>query len=301
MYYLVFGLLYLLSLLPFFLLYRISDFVYLILYYAAGYRKKVVMHNLSIAFPEKSPAEKKAIAKQFYKNLTDTFVESIKMISQSERSFLKRVTIDMDEVNALAATGKNIQFHSGHQFGWEYANWIIAKNIRIPWIGVYMKINNPAINRIFFDLRSKAGTIMVAVHEFRSRMHQLLDKQYAIGLAADQNPGKPRQAYWLNFFNRPAPFVTGPDKGAIANHTAVVFVKFIKVRRGYYHFETKVIKTDAAQCSPGEITLMYRDFLEASIGEQPDNYLWSHRRWKWPYQKEFASRWIDKCPAPMPE
>ncbi len=298
MYYLIFGLLYLLSLLPFFILYRISDVAYFILYHVIGYRKKVVMNNLHIAFPDKSLIEKVKIAKQFYKNLTDTFIEAIKMISISEKSFLKRATIDIDKVIALAKTGKNIQFHSGHQFGWEYANWLIAKKLPIPWIGVYMRINNKSVNKIFYDLRSKNGTILIAAQDFKNSMHQLFSKQYSIGLAADQNPSIPNNAYWLNFFNVPAPFVTGPDKGAIRNNTAVVFVKFIKIKRGYYHFDTTIVHENAAECKAGEITLLYRNFLESVIKENPDNYLWSHRRWKWAYKKDYESRWIDTAPLP---
>ncbi len=299
MYYLIYGLLYLISLLPFFVLYRISDFAFFIMYYVAGYRKKVVMQNLEIVFPEKSMAEKITIAKHFYKNLTDTFIETIKLFSISEKQFVKRVQMNLDECNAIAAKGKNIQFHSGHQFNWEYANWAVAKNLAIPWVGVYMKINNKPLDKIFYDLRSKKGTILVAAQEFRKRMHQVFNRQYSLGLAADQNPGMPQTAYWLNFFGKPTAFVSGPDKGAIKNDTAVVFVKFIKLKRGYYRFLPVVITENGGSLEEGELTLIYRDFLEATIREHPDNYLWSHRRWKWDYQHDYKNRWIDKTAPPL--
>ena len=150
MYYLIYGFLYLLSLLPFFVLYRISDGLYVLLYYISGYRKKVVMANLDIAFPQKTTAEKTRIAKQFYKNLIDTFIETIKLFSLSEKSLLKRALIDFTEIEKLIAKGKNIQMHSGHQMNWEYGNWIMSRNINIPWVGVYMKINNKALDKLFF-------------------------------------------------------------------------------------------------------------------------------------------------------
>ena len=293
MYYFFYFILYLFSLLPFSILYLISDFAYFIIYYIIGYRKKIVFHNLDIAFPEKSTAEKKKIAKQFYKNLTDTFIETIKMLSISERAFSKMTTINLDGPIALAKKGKSIQFHSGHQFNWEIANWVISKNMPIPFVGVYMKISNKAFNKIFFDLRSKKGTVLVSTHEFKSRMHQLLNKQYSIGLAADQNPGNPDNAFWLNFFNKPVPFVTGPDKAAIKNNTAVVFVKLEKIKRGRYKFSTEIITENAAEMQEGALTILYRDFLEKSIQENPDNYLWSHRRWRWDYQDQFSNKWID--------
>ncbi|MEI2747785.1 MAG: lipid A biosynthesis acyltransferase [Ferruginibacter sp.] len=299
MYYLLYGILYLISLLPFFILYGISDFACFILYNVAGYRKQVVMGNLDIAFPEKTLQEKKKIAKRFYRNLTDSFVETIKLLSISEKSFLKRVDMNLDETIAMIGRGKNIQFHCGHQFGWEYGNWFVAKKLPIPFIGVYMRIKNKALDKIFYDLRSKPGTILVAAHEFKNRMHQLFTEQYSIGLAADQHPGVPGYAYWLNFFNRPTPFVTGPDKSAVKNNTAVVFVKLVKKKRGVYDFVCSVVAENAGSLENGAITLLYRDFLEKTIRENPDNYLWSHRRWKTAYEQGFEWRWIDNCPAPV--
>ncbi|MDB5201871.1 MAG: hypothetical protein JWQ27_1280 [Ferruginibacter sp.] len=298
MYYLIYGLLYLFSLLPFFILYAISDFAAFLLYRVFGYRKAIVINNLRIAFPEKNEAEINSIAKKFYTNLCDTFIETIKLLSLSESRIRKRAVIDLDECNALAAKGKNIQFHSGHQMNWEYANYAIALNLKAPWVGVYMRINNKALNKIFYDMRERYGTVLVAAQEFRTRMHSVFNKQYTLGLAADQNPGTPAAASWLYFFGRPTSFVTGPDKGARKNNTAVVFVKFVKVKRGYYRYEPTLITENGADLKEGELTLLYRDFLEQTIRQEPDNYLWSHRRWKWPWLPEYSGKWIDHSPMP---
>jgi len=293
MYYLVYGLLYLISLLPLFILYRISDFAFFIIYHIVGYRKKVVFDNLQKAFPEKSDKDIRKIAKKFYLNFTDTFIETIKMLSMSKKQFNRMVDLDLTDVKLLEASGKSIQFHGGHQFNWDLANWKISMELKIPIIGVYKKISNKVFNKIFYDMRAKQGTVLVETKEFRNRMHVLLKDQYAIGLAADQNPGKPEQSYWLHYFNRPAPFVTGPDKSAIKNKTAVVFMRMIKIKRGRYRFETVVLTDGNQPLKEGELTLKYRDLLEDTISRQPDNYLWSHRRWKWEYKKEFQELWID--------
>lgn len=298
MYYLIYGLLYLLSLLPFFILYRISDFAYVILYHLIGYRKKVVMRNLDIAFPEKSASEKKKIAADFYRGLVDTFIETIKMLSISEKQFLKRISIDnMEAVKALEEKGLNIQMHTGHHFNWEFANWIVAMQLNVPWLGVYMRINNEALNRLFYRLRARKGTQLIAAQEFKTRVHELFRKQYALGLVADQNPGVAHHSYWLNFFSKPAPFVTGPDKGAIRNNTAVVFVRMSKLRRGYYKLIMNVVTEEGSSMRSGELTRKYRDFLEANIRLEPSNYLWSHRRWKWEYKPEYEKEWwVDDRP-----
>lgn len=297
MYYILYGFLYLLSLLPFFILYRLSDFVYFLLYYVFGYRKAIVMNNLSIAFPEKTEAEKKAIARQFYKNLVDTFIESIKMISMSGKTFDKHCTMDCAAANALGAAGKNIQFHSGHQMNWEYANWAGARNVSIPWVGIYQPISNKAVHQIFYNMRARFGTVLVSTKEFKNVMHSFFKSQYSLALAADQNTG-PDKGYWMYFFSRPVPFISGPDKGALKNNTAVVFVNFVKKKRGYYHLETKVVAESTEKFSPGELTRLYRDFLEETIRKQPANYLWTHRRWRHDYAPKFENLWMDKKPAP---
>ncbi len=297
MYYLVYGLFYLISLLPFFMIYRISDFAFLLLYHVFRYRRTVVMYNLSIAFPEKTVTERAAIAKKFYRNLTDTFIESIKMFSMSDRTFERRCTIDIAPLNELAARGRNIQLHTGHQMNWEYANWIFAKNLVIPWVGVYQPISNAAFNRLFLKLRGRYGTNLVATKDFASTMHQFLNKPYCLALAADQNthPGK---GYWMYFFNKPVPFISGPDKGALKKDTAVVFANVEIKKRGHYHFNCKVITESAAGREPGELTRMYRDFLEETIRTYPDNYLWTHRRWRHDYNSGYAAHWMDSRPAP---
>ncbi|MBC7867332.1 MAG: lipid A biosynthesis acyltransferase [Gloeobacteraceae cyanobacterium ES-bin-316] len=299
MYYFLYALLYVFSLLPFFILYIISDFFYFLIYRVFKYRRKVVFNNLEIAFPEKTLEEKKLIGKNFYRNLIDNFIESIKLLSISDKEFRRRAIMDFTEINALVAKGKNIQLHGGHQMNWEYGHWAVAMQMPVPWLGVYMRINSEAVDRLFYKIRSKGSTVLVAVQEFRSRVHKSFKQQYAMGLIADQNPGQPASGYWLNFFNRPVPFATGPDKGARKNNTAVVFIKFVKLRRGYYRYESQVITENAAEMSAGALTLMYRDFLERAIRENPDNYLWSHRRWKWDYKEEFKKRWIDVTPAPV--
>ncbi|HSN60607.1 MAG TPA: lysophospholipid acyltransferase family protein [Ferruginibacter sp.] len=298
MYYLLYALLYIISLLPFFILYGISDFIYFIIYHVTGYRKDVVFTNLDIAFPEKTAAEKILIAKQFYKNLIDTFIESIKLLSISKKEFSRRAVMDFTNIQALIDKGKNIQLHSGHQMNWEYGHWAVANQMPLPWIGIYMRINNKAVNRLFFKIRNKGTTVLVAAQEFKSRTHASFKEQYAMGLIADQNPGVPAAAYWLNFFNRAAPFITGPDKGARKNNTAVVFVKFVKLKRGFYRFDNEVITEHGAELEEGQLTLLYRDFLEKTIRENPDNYLWSHRRWKWDYKPEYKERWIDIVTPP---
>ena len=137
MYYIVYGFLYLFSLLPQFVLYRISDLVYLLLYYVIGYRRKVVSGNLAIAFPEKTQEERTRIAKQFYKNFVDTFIETIKLLSLSDAAFDRRCRGDFEAIHAITEKGGNVLFIGMHQFNWEYVNLFIGRHMKIPFLGVY--------------------------------------------------------------------------------------------------------------------------------------------------------------------
>ncbi len=293
MYYIIYGLLYAVSLLPFPALYLLSDFAFFIIYRVMGYRKQIVQDNLDIAFPEKSQEEKKIIAKQFYKNLCDNFIETIKLLSLTEKRFVKRAAIDFTAIKKLVDKGLNIQFHSGHQMNWEYASLAISRSLTIPWLAVYMRINTKAIDRLFLKIRKKFGATMVAAQTYQSQMPQLVKKQYALGLIADQNPPHAHLGYWLNFFSKPAPFLIGPEKGAMRNKTAVVFVNIIKIKRGYYRFACSIITEDGSTTGNGELTRMYRDFLQEGIKAQPANYLWSHRRWKFEWDAKFEKKWVD--------
>lgn len=293
MYYILYGFLYLISLLPFRVLYFFSDGLYGLVYYIIGYRKKVVLNNLKIAFPEKTEKERIRIAKDFYHNLMDYVVETIKLISASEKEIFKRCSSEFD-INDIQKLGKSIQAHWSHQFNAEYANWFYAKHSMLPSVGMYVHVSFKPLDKILLDIRTRYGTIMVEAGDFRNKMNEIYKKPYILGWAADQNPAKPQQSYWLNFFSKPAPFIKIPEKSAVINKTAVIFGRSRKVKRGYYSFEYKFITGNAAELPPGEITRLYRDYLEETIRIDPANYLWSHRRWKHPYKEEYKNSWIDK-------
>jgi KDO2-lipid IV(A) lauroyltransferase len=293
MYYLIYGLLFIVSLLPFSILYLISDFLYICVYYVVGYRKKIVLDNLLIAFPKKTTDERRTIARQFYRNLIDNFMETIKMISISEQQFLKRCNGNFEVLDDVIKKGKNIQMQGAHQFNWEYGNWILTIKVNLPVAAVYMPIINKTLNRIFLKIRARFGAVMVDATNYSKNIKKVARYQHALALVADQNPGVPASAYWLNFFNRPAPFLTGPEKGAVRGNNAVVYTRYIRLKRGHYYFENHIITDNAGACSPGELTRKFRDFIQDAITRDPAGFLWSHRRWKHEYRNEYKHLWID--------
>lgn len=299
MYYLVYGFFYLFSLLPWWFIYGFSNGVYGLLYYVIGYRKKLVMANISTVFPEKTLAERTRIAKDFYLGFTDTFLETVKMLSISEKELRKRiVATGTDALEQAFASGQSLQIMGGHFMNWEYANHGTAIQCKVPCLGVYMPLSNKVIGRIMMKLRSRFGTILISATDFKTQFSEYSNKQHALILGADQKPGKVSLSYWLNFFGKPAPFVTGPEKGAKTNNTSVVFANYYRIKRGYYRCDYTLFTTKPQEFSEGAITLHFKDFVEDAIRQNPSCYLWSHNRWKHKWQPEYAKLWIDAKPLP---
>lgn len=288
MYYIVYPLLYFFSLLPFFILYTFSDFIAFLLHSVFKYRKDVVMNNLRIAFPNKSEAERKKIARKFYQYFSDTFIESIKCISISKATLQKRNTGSYQMINGLIEKGYNVNILGGHQFNWEYGSLLYALHVKKSMTAIYIPISNKVLNKIFYDFRTRYGSVFISASEFKNQVDEISKQQYVLALGADQNPGNPQYAYWINFFGRPTPFVTGPEKGAIKNKAAVVYVAFKKIKRGYYHIEPTLLAENPTGMKEGELTCLYRNALEKAIINDPANYLWSHRRFKYEWKEEYG-------------
>ena len=246
------------------------------------------MKNLLIVFPEKTEKERKQIAKRFYHNLIDTFIETIKMVSAPRKLILKRFTANWEMVNQFKSSGEKIQIHAGHNFNWEWGNIAGAFHSTIPFIGVYMPISNKIFDRLSLKLRTRAGTIMISAKNMAQEFAPYKDKQYVLVLAADQNPGHPGNAWWINFFGKPTPFLKGPAKGAVNNQTVVIFAFIHKLKRGYYDAVFMVAEKNAPSLSQEELTVKFVRYLENVIREYPDMWLWSHRRWKWEWKPEYG-------------
>lgn len=293
MYYIVYGFLRFLSFIPLPLLYVLSDFVYVLLFYVTGYRRQVVMNNLTTAFPEKSEADRKKIMKAFYHNFCDTFIEMIKLFSWSEEEIKRRFKGNIEVLNDWVGKEQSVQVVSGHYFNWEVANLGLGALSNMPFVVVYMPLRNKAIDRVVYNLRIKTGTKLVAATNFQNQVREYMKQQYALILVGDQNPGNPAKAYWTNFFTKPAPFPKGPESGAKRNNTAVIYTDFYKVKRGYYEFKMELLTSKPNEFEEGALTRLIVDKIEASIRQRPANYLWSHRRWKHAWKEEYRKMWVN--------
>jgi KDO2-lipid IV(A) lauroyltransferase len=296
MYYIVFGLLYFISLLPLRVLYIVADFFAFVLYYIIGYRKKVVLGNLALVFPEKTAAERRTIAKKFYRNFADNWIEALKMISISEKAILKRISIDFAAFEDVYKQGRCCHMLMGHMFNWEWGNAAIPTGVSFKVLVAYAPITSKIMERLFLYIRRRFGCVLLPFNDMRRAMMPHRHSQYLLGLVADQNPSNPLKSYWLNFMGVRTGFVQGPEKGARMGNIPAVFLSITKARRGHYHMKAVLLDNDPGTSGEGELTRRYVAALEDNIRACPELYLWSHKRWKHPWNEAYRKLWIDKTP-----
>lgn len=276
------------SLLPLGILYLLSDFAYFIIYHVLGYRKKVVLANLLLAFPEKTEKERAAIAKKFYKNFADSFIETLKLFSASDNFIKEHFTGDFSVFDPLNEEGLRYQIHSGHFFNWEYANLSFPLHLKCRLLTVYMPITNTIFDRLFIKLRSKTGADLLPATNLSRAILPYRNEKYALALIADQSPPIPKNALWVNFFGHPTAFIKAPESGARRGNIPVVFSYFLKEKRGYYRIYFDLAHKTPAETKEGELTKAYAAYLEEAICKQPDLWLWSHRRWKHQWHPDYG-------------
>lgn len=280
MYYLLLAIFYPVSLLPFPVLYLLSDLVYYLLYYIIGYRKELVAESLQYAFPGKTPAELEDIRKRFYRSFCDQWLETVKLLSISDKELNRRMKGNWEVFAQLNDAERNTYALLGHTFNWEWANVVCQLNARQQFAGVYLPVTNQSFDRLLQRIRTRSGAWLISMHAKKS-MARLQQVRYIVGLIADQNPSNRNNVYWASFMNREAPFFKGPELLAARSKAAVVFAGIRKIKRGYYEVTLEPVTEDASQLQPDTIMKQYVAFMQRQLHAQPENWMWTHRRWKY--------------------
>ena len=272
----------LLSLLPMRLLYVLSDMFYFLFYYIIRYRKEVVLDNLKLAFPEKELSELKIIRKKFFKHFTDLFVESIKSFTISEKQISKRYKyINPELINELHKKGRSIAFVGSHQANWEWSI-SIPLVVDIQCFGAYTRIGNKYFDKTVKDSRMKFGFIGYKTTETVKAMARNFDNgvQGLYLLLSDQSPQVHKTHYWSEFMGVKVPIHTGAEMLAKKFDMAVVNYTVKKVKRGFFEVTFETITENPKGFKDYEITDKYLEIAERNIYDQPEYYLWSHKRFK---------------------
>lgn len=285
-YYIAYALWYLLSLLPLWLLYFVSDLLFFPTYYLARYRRKIVRRNLTGSFPEKDLKEIVRIEKRFYHFFCDYIVETIKLFSMSEEQMKRRMVFKgVDHiVSAMEKEDKNFCFvYLGHYCNWE---WIASLPYWCPddvkCGQIYHPLYNKAFDRLFLRLRNQFGGECIAMKETLRRIIEMkrAKQKCIIGFISDQAPKWNSIHHWCDFLHRDTPVFIGTERIGKQVDALIYYADVKRTRRGYYLCEFKPLTHRPKEVPDYELTNRFTHLLEEMIKERPDFWLWSHKRWK---------------------
>jgi len=266
---------------PFALLYLISDALQFLFYRLVKYRYAVIKTNLENSFPEKNATEIQALIKGAYKNLCDILLEGVKGLSMTEAQCRKRYKFLNPEVaDELFDQGKSIFIVATHYGNWEWGPQAISLQIKHHTLGIVAPIKNKRINNYIKNSRSFEKVSVVPMRETYEAFERFKDRLTAYVFIMDQSPSNAKKAHWLKFLNQDTAVLHGADNHARRTGYPVVFFEQHRVKRGHYEITLTKLFDDPTQWEVGEISAAYMQKLEEIILAKPEDWLWSHRRWK---------------------
>lgn len=270
-----------LKILPFRVLYVLSDGLYFLLFYLFGYRRKVVFDNLTKSFPEQSPEEIRSIAKKFYRHLCDITVESLKGLSMSNEEMVRHYHVQNPEVaNRYFEQGRDIICLASHYGNWEWGIQAVALQFEHEMYSLYKPLSNQYVEAYSLKKRRKGKMNMVSIKETRQLFESEKEKPAGYIMAADQSPSSRKKSIWVNFLGRETACLHGPEAYAKRQNLAIIYFDVQRIRRGFYTLTVRPVLENPAESDAGEVTTRYMQILEEVIRKKPEHWLWSHRRWK---------------------
>ncbi len=280
-YYLAIGLGKLISWLPFRALYAVSDFLAWTMEHVMHYRQEVIMTNLHYSFPEKSEAELVKIRKGFYRNFADIIVESFKSLSMSEKTMRRHFALKNPGLfEELYRKGKGVMLIMGHYTNFEWTAMSFPLVVPQPSFAVYHRLKNARFSKKVVAIREQFGLKLFPMKDTYPFMLNNPAKAPLYVFMADQSPHKGKIKYRTPFLNQDTPVHLGAENLAKKCDLAVVFIDIQRVKRGYYEVEAQLLFEDASQTAPYQITDRHVQVLEEVIKKKPEDWLWSHKRWK---------------------
>jgi KDO2-lipid IV(A) lauroyltransferase len=250
------------------------------MYRVFGYRKKVVIQNITNSFPNKSKQEHKQIVSGFYRHFCDLLLEGLKAFTMSEAEVRQRAKpLNLEYIDRFYEKGQNVIIATGHHNNWELLALALNIEIKHQAVVIYRQLKNKFFDEKVKSSRSKFGLILTST-KIAMRAFQKAEDLSAVTFAFDQSPGKTDGCYWGPFLNQDTPMTFGVEKYAKHLNTPVLFMHINKVKRGYYTYEFSDAIEDPRNTGYGEITRKINALLEQDIIAEPQYYLWTHKKWK---------------------
>lgn len=268
------------SLLPWPLLYFLSDILYWVIYKVFRYRVKIVNQNLTRSFPNKTDQEIRQLRRNFYHHFCDIMVESLKIFSISGEDAKSRFVVTNPEVlKPFFDQGRSVIIAGGHYNNWEMLAVGLDSYIDHQSAAIYHRLGNKFMNDKALASRGKYGLKMISRQEVKEFFAQSTELTATL-FGADQSPSIAKKVYWMEFLNQETAVMFGVEKFALEKNLPVIFGGIEKVKRGHYEFTMEVLIDDPSKCVHGQITEAHAKRLEKQIIADPQYWLWTHKRWK---------------------
>lgn len=276
----VYGIAYAVSLLPMAFLYAMASFAFFFVYHVFGYRKAVVIQNISRSFPDMKYAEIRCVVKKFYACFTAYFAEILKSISAPAEVLDKKITFEnLELIDRHINAGRNVIACLGHCGNWEMLNFMPYKLCHDMY-AVYKPLRSGIMNRLMIKLRSRFG--MKLIPDKSVIRHVLTQKSSsAVYLfLSDQCPRIKEEKYKFELLNQETYIFSGMEKLARISRSAVIYLHITQLSKGNYKITCIPVCSEADSTNEGEITRKYVNLLTENIKEEPYGWLWTHKRWK---------------------
>lgn len=256
----------------------VGDFIY----YCVPVRKAIVLDHLKQAFPEKSVAEIKKIARGNYQNLGMNVLEHLRIPTLSNEEIRCIVNLADEEILVQALERKRGVIIVGGHFGnWEYSSSALSAN-GYRFGVVVAKISNKYIDNKINEHRETTGGVMIPKRSSTKAVIRILRENGTVGMLIDQN--QKRGGTFINFFGRPCSTAKGPALLALKTGASIIFFAAIRQSDGAIKVVFEPVDIDyqagATEENIHDIIQRCTSRLEHYSRLYPDQWFWMHRRWK---------------------
>ena len=205
-----------LSLAPLWALYALSWVIYVLAYYVARHRHRVIREQLAKVFPDASEAERRAIHKRYLKNFCDVLVELVKSMSIEPAEMIARVRVDdLQPVRTLLDAGRTVMLVTSHLGNWEWLLQGVTLQLGYPVDAAYKPLHDAWAERLVLEVRSRFGARLIPAKELLADFLRRRGVVRALAMNSDQAPVSTDKRYWTTFLGQDTAFYVGADRKSV--------------------------------------------------------------------------------------
>lgn len=269
------------KLIPFPVLYFISDGLYLLFFYVIRYRRTVIQKNIEICYPNESDQYHENLERRFYRNFIDIILEGIKGLGMDSQRLTNRYKlVNPESIDKYHNQNRGVLIYCQHYNNWEWGPLTLGLQSQHVLVGIVKKLHNPFIERFIKKGRDGNNSIMVWTHETGKYFSSTDLSDKAFVFMADQFPFGKERSVELDFMTSRTKFHLGTAHYACKYNLPVFNSEMRRIKRGHYEVEVQLMIENPNSISPIELTEMYKKHLEKLIQKSPESWLWSHKRFK---------------------